>query len=84
MRQKNKIGFLTGILLFSSISIAFASLAVLSPPPERFIRSPHLWDNAPTPILEPALEQPRTETEKATGPKYFIDYKAWRHIQASA
>ena len=82
MRQKRKVVLLTSAILLSSASFVFASLAIFSSP-ELPTRLQPSSDQLLKPIAEPALEIPREHTQKI-GPKHFLDYNAWRHIQASA
>ena len=82
MRRKSKVGLLTSAVLLSSASFAFASLAILSLP-ELPTRLQLPSDQLLKPVVEPSLEMPHAGTKKI-GPTYFSDYKAWRHIQASA
>ena len=83
MRRNNKVGLLISVILLSSASFAFASLAIF-PPPELPMRLPHpSSQHVVKSVIEPVLEQLQANTKK-TGPKYFLDYNAWRHIQASA
>ena len=83
MRREKKVWLFTIVLLLYSASLAFASIAIFSlpempPPLPRFssrLTSQHVITEVVTP--------PRNEL-KSAGSRYLLEYKTWRHIQASA
>ncbi len=83
MRQEKKVWIFTIALLLCSASFAFASIAILSLP-ELTTPLPHFSNHLVSHrVITGAVVTPQSEV-KAAGSRYFLEYKTWRHIQASA
>ncbi len=83
MRRKKRVGVFVVTFLLCSASFAFASIAILSLP-ELITPLPHFSNHLVSHrVIKRAAVTPRSEVT-ATGSRYFLEYKTWRHIQASA
>jgi len=86
MQWRTKVGFLSVLLFFLSISIAFASFPTVwhfAVKSEDAVLPSEFSDQISSPLLGSKGENPAVD-QKLKDESHFISYKAWRYIQTSA
>ena len=79
MQRKSKVGIFAVVILLSSASLAFASLAIFTLP-----QLPTLLPQPSNVLYLAPKKLSYQQSHKTMGSRYFLEYKTWRSIQASA